>query len=100
MYLIFLKFYNQEKGKNLATTSITEQIEEVKAEIEVQKDISKQKRDLKYNALLKSLNLIDAYLSNFILDSSIKKQYATAEETRHITPMKTRSKTHEATCFL
>lgn len=86
LYLAFFKSYFQEKGKNLATKQdialITKQIEEVKAEIELQKAISKQKQDLKYNALLKSLNLIDAYLSNFIIGSSIKKQYATTEESR------------------
>ncbi|MEM0542133.1 hypothetical protein WFZ85_05870 [Flavobacterium sp. j3] len=86
LYLAFIKSYMEEKGKNLATkediSAITKQIEGVKSEIEIQKDISKQKRELKYEALLKSLNLIDAYLSNFILDSTIEKQYATAEETR------------------
>ncbi|MEM0544145.1 hypothetical protein WFZ85_16285 [Flavobacterium sp. j3] len=43
LYLAFIKSYREEKGKNLATkediSAITKQIEGVKSEIEIQKDI-------------------------------------------------------------
>lgn len=84
-----LSSYLTEKGKNLATKedigTITQKIEEVKAEIQNTQEIEKQKRQLKYDALLNSLTLIDAHLSHSLLpflEQKIKKQYATTEEAR------------------
>lgn len=86
LYLVFFKSYFSEKGKNLATQqdikNITIKVEEVKAEIQNHQLVEKQKRELKYNAILKSLELIDARLSNLIIDPTIIKQYATTKETR------------------
>ena len=84
--LSLLIAFGLEKSKNYATrtdiTDITQKIEDVKAEIQNNQEIEKQKRELKYNAILKSLELIDARLSNFIIDDKIIKQYATTKETR------------------
>ena len=78
--------FGLEKLKNYATKNdiadITREIEDVKAEIQNSQEIEKQKRELKYNSILKSLELIDARLSNFIIDPKIIKQYATTKETR------------------
>lgn len=78
--------FGLEKLKNYATktdiTDITQKIEDVKAEIQKNQEIEKQKRELKYNAILKSLELIDARVSNFIIDPTITKQHATTKETR------------------
>lgn len=78
--------YFKNKGKNLATKQdievITQKVEQVKFEIQNNQEIANQKRELKYNAILTSLKLIDARLSNFIIGDNIKKQYATTEETR------------------
>jgi len=78
----------KNKGKNLATKQdiedVTRKIEEVKAEIYSQQEVEKQKRELKFKALLSALTLIDAQFSQ-TLDSKgqkIRKQYATIEEAR------------------
>jgi len=85
----FLFQYLKDKGKNYATkqdiAEITRKVEEVKAGIQNQQDVEKQKRQLKYDALLNALTLIDAHLSQALIPSQgqkIKKQYATTEETR------------------
>ena len=84
----YLLDFSKEKGKNLATKQdiqiITNKIETVKADIQNQQETEKLKRELKYNALLNSLTIIDCFLSNFIIskDSEISKQYSTVEETR------------------
>lgn len=87
--LILFRSYFSEKGKNLATVedikAITKKVEEVKAEIEQQQLVVKQKRDLKYHALLNALTLIDAHYSQLLAPSpgqKIKRQYATTEEAR------------------
>jgi hypothetical protein len=65
LYLALFKSYFTEKGKNLATLEdiedITKKVEEVKSEIQKQQLVEKQKRELKNNALLNSLTLIDAH---------------------------------------
>lgn len=78
-----------EKGKNYATkqdiANITQQIEEVKAKIQNQQEVEKQKRQLKYDALLQSLTLMDANLSHILIPDEgqkIKKQHASTEEAR------------------
>lgn len=84
-----LSTYLTEKGKNLATkediAEITTKVEEVKSKIQNEQDIGKQKRELKYNAILNSLALIDANLSNNLQPNEgqqIKKQFATTKEAR------------------
>lgn len=89
LYLIFFKSYFTEKGKNLATLEdiedITKKVEEVKAEIQKQKFVEKQKLDLKYNALMNALTLVDAHYSQLLglkEGQKVKRQYATTEEAR------------------
>jgi hypothetical protein len=89
LYLALFKSYFTEKGKNLATLEdiedITKKVEEVKSEIQKQQLVEKQKRDLKYNALLNSLTLIDAHYSQLLAPGpgqKIKRQHATTEEAR------------------
>lgn len=86
---VFLFQYLKDKGKNYATkqdiADITRKIEDVKAEIQNQQEVEKQKRQLKYDALLESLTLIDAHLSHFLIPGEgqkIKKQFASVEEAR------------------
>jgi hypothetical protein len=81
--------YFTEKAKGYATKQdigkITKSVEDVKAEVKKTHDIEKSKIDLKYNTLLKSLKLIDAFTSNFWLNAPgiiIDKQYASIEEFR------------------
>ncbi|MCV9927026.1 hypothetical protein OIU83_05160 [Flavobacterium sp. LS1R49] len=78
-----------EKGKNYATkqdiTNITQKIEDVKAKIQNQQEVEKQKRQLKYDAILLSLTIMDANLSHILIPSEgqkIKKQYASTEDAR------------------
>jgi cell division protein FtsL len=86
---VFILQFLKDKGKNYATkqdiASITRKIEDVKAEIQNQQEVEKQKRQLKFDALLKSLNLMDAHLSQVLIPGDgqkIKKQFATTEEAR------------------
>ena len=86
---VFLFQYLKDKGKNYATkqdvANITRKIEDVKAEIQNQQEVEKQKRQLKYDALLQSLTLMDANLSHLLIPGKgqkITKQFATAEEAR------------------
>lgn len=81
--------YFKTKGQNLATkqdiATITNKVEQIKAEIQKGQEIDKQKRELKYKAILTSLNLIDAHLSHTLIPpegQQITKQYATTEEAR------------------
>lgn len=85
MGLEFLK----QKGQNLATKqdieSITAKVEQVKAQIQDGQEVERLKRELKYNAMLNSLSLIDAYFSHIIPPqngATITKQYATTQEAR------------------
>lgn len=87
--IVLLFQYFNEKGKNYATkqdiADITRKIEEVKAEVQNQQEVEKQKRQLKYEALLQSLTLMDACLSHSIIPPEgilIKHQFATVEEAR------------------
>ena len=86
---VFLFQYLKDKGKNYATkqdiANITRKIEDVKAEVQNQQDVEKQKRQLKYDAILKSLTLMDAHLSHLLIPNEgqkIKIQHATTEEAR------------------
>lgn len=86
---VFLFQYFGDKGKNYATkqdiSTITQKIEEIKAKIQSEQEIEKQKRQLKYDALLNALILIDAFFSHMLIPGpgqKIKKQYATTEEAR------------------
>ena len=86
---VFLFQYLKDKGTNYATkqdiADITRKIEEVKSEIQNQQEVEKQKRQLKYDALLQSLTLMDANLSHLLIPGEgqkIKKQFATIEEAR------------------
>jgi len=81
--------YLSEKGKNLATkediSEITTKVEEVKSKIQNEQNIVKQKRELKYNAILHTLSLIDAHLSNNLKQEDgqkIVKKFATTQEVR------------------
>lgn len=89
LFATYILQYLMERGKNYATkkdiASITEKIEEVKAKIQNQQEVEKQKRQLKYDALLQSLTLMDANLSHILIPNAgqkIKKQYASTEEAR------------------
>ena len=81
---VYLFQFLKEKAGNHATKQdiedITKKIEDVKASIQNQQEVEKQKRQLKYDALLHSLVLIDANLSHSFPNTT--KQYATAEEVR------------------
>jgi len=81
--------YLKTKGQNLATKqdieTITSKVEQIKAEIQKGQEVEKLKRELKYNAILTSLNLIDADFSHTLIPPNggqISKQYATTEEAR------------------
>jgi len=83
--------YLEEKGKNLATKEdieeITRKVESVKAEIEESKLIFQKKYQLKHEACLDALSLIDAHFSHTIQspkDGEIVKQYATTEHARTV----------------
>lgn len=85
----FLPKYVEEKAKNLATKEdveeITQKIEAVKAEVELQKSIQETKYRLKYDACLQALALVDAVLSHKIAPpapDSIRKQYFSTQEAR------------------
>lgn len=81
--------YFKNKGKNLATKQdieeITKKVEGIKADIQANQEVEIQKRQLKYNALMNSLKMIDAHLSNFLVfkdGTKISKQYASVSEVR------------------
>ncbi len=73
MIIVFFKDhffgkYLEEKAKNLATKEdigkITHEIESIKAKVSREDDILKTKYELKYNACLDALELIDSYFSH------------------------------------
>lgn len=81
--------YLKQKGQDLATKQdieeITSKVEQIKAQIQNGQEVEKLKRELKYKAVLTSLNLIDALLSHVLIPGpgqQIVKQYATTEEAR------------------
>lgn len=85
----FISKYLEEKARNLATKEdveeITQKIEEVKAEVDLQKNIRETKYRLKYDACLRALALVDAVLSHKIAPpapDSIRKQHSSTQEAR------------------
>lgn len=87
-----LKAYTEEKGKNLATkedvSKITELVESTKATIQRLNRVDERKYELKYEACLNALKILDAQLSHVLTTdndgkpATIVKQTATAEEVR------------------
>lgn len=87
----FMGSYFNEKGKNAATkediASITSAIKAVEHRFQNEYDLGKIKYQLKYNAILKSLESIDAYYSNKFTSfngQQLTKQFMTIQETRKI----------------
>jgi hypothetical protein len=85
----YLPSYFTEKGKNLATkediAEITRRIEAVKLEIEASKAVQQAKRNLKHEACLEALCLVDAHLSHKFIapeNGRLIKQHATTEAAR------------------
>ncbi|MCF6185894.1 MAG: hypothetical protein L3J49_00235 [Desulfobulbaceae bacterium] len=85
----FFGAYLKEKAKGAATKEdieeITQKIEGVKREVEKNKEIDSIKYNLKYEACLESLNLIDAHFSHLLTPSKegdIIKQYASTKDAR------------------
>jgi hypothetical protein len=81
--------YLEEKGKNLATKQdveeITQKIEGVKADIAKAQSINQAKFQLKHEACLEALALIDAHFSQVLKSPDgveASKQYSTAEKAR------------------
>ena len=74
----YLPSYAGEKGRNLATKQdieeITRKIEAVKAEIQRNQLIEQAKRDLKYQACLEALGVIDGVFSHSLDDPRIIPQ--------------------------
>jgi|GEM_PF-4092384 len=84
---IFAINYFGTKSTNLATkqdiAEITQKVDSVKAEIQKNQDIGKEKHQTKYKALLQSLKIIDAYFSHIDIPGKIiTKQNASIEEVR------------------
>lgn len=80
--------YFKQKGQNIATKQdisiITEKIEQVKAQIQNNQEIEKQKRELKFKSLLSSLTIIDAFFSHkYNANGKVfDKQNSSTEEVR------------------
>ncbi|MGM0444293.1 MAG: hypothetical protein ACQEQV_08915 [Fibrobacterota bacterium] len=81
--------YSKTKGKNLATkediSEITKLAEEIKEDIHNRQEIEAQKRQLKYDAIMSALKLIDAHLSHYLLSTGqkdISKQTVDIETAR------------------
>jgi len=88
----YLAKYLEEKGKNLATKQdieeVTHKIESVKAEIARGQAIQTKKYELKYQACLDALAIMDPHLSHMDWKSpegrelEVTKQFTTAEQAR------------------
>lgn len=85
----FLGAYLKEKAKSTATKEdiedITQRIENVKINLGRNKEIESIKYNLRYDACLESLRLIDALLSHLLApknSGNIIQQYASTEEAR------------------
>jgi hypothetical protein len=85
----YLPKYFEEKGKNLATKEdieeITLKVEKVKAEISRSQSIFHAKYQLKHEAYLEALKMVDAHFSHTLQDpdgGQIVKQFATTEDAR------------------
>lgn len=84
--------YASEKGKNLATkediSDITHLIESTKISLQQRDRYEAKRYELKYQACLKALSIVDAQISHLIKSdndgrpTNVDKQYATAEEIR------------------
>ena len=85
----FFGAYLKEKAKGTATKEdieeITRKIEGVKLELGKNKEIDSIKYNLRYEACLKSLSLIDAHFSHLLTppeEGGIVKQHASTKEAR------------------
>ena len=86
----FFGTFLKEKAKSSATKSdirnITHQIEEVKKKLAQDDRISSKKYELKYNACLNLLGILDAHISHIIINdnngnpATVERQYSTIEE--------------------
>ena len=82
--------YLRTKSQNLATKQdireITNESESVKMAYSKELSIANQKRELKYNAILNALILLDGNFSELFKDlgDSVKKQFSTIEEARKV----------------
>ena len=84
--------YALEKGKNLATkediSAITHLIESTKISLQQRDRYEAKRYELKYEACLKALTIVDAQISHLVKSDNhgslteVDKQYATAEEIR------------------
>ena len=84
--------YASEKGKNLATkediSAITHLIESTKISLQQRDRYEAKRYELKYQACLKALSIVDAQISHLVKTDNdghpadVDKQYATAEEIR------------------
>lgn len=81
--------YFEEKGKNLATKEdieeITQKVESVKAEISRSQLVFQAKYQMKHEACLEALALVDAHFSHTLQDPDgreIVKQFASTEQAR------------------
>ena len=84
--------YASEKGKNLATkediSAITHLIESTKISLQQRDRYEAKRYELKYQACLKALAIVDAQISHVVKSDNqgnsteVDKQYATAEEIR------------------
>ena len=88
----FFGAYLKEKAKSTVTKSdiekITRKIEEVKKELEQRDRIASKKYELKYNACLHMLGILDAHLSHVMTKDNagktieVDRQHTTPEEAR------------------
>lgn len=89
----FITSYSQKKGENLATkediAEITRNVEDIKSEITNSNEIQRQKRELKYEAALGSLRIIDSFISKSTIYAAdgvtpvpTMKQHIKVEEAR------------------
>jgi len=87
-----LSSYASEKGKNLATkedvSEITHLIESTKLALQQMDRYEAKKYELKYQACLKALSIVDAQISHLVTSDNdgrptrVDKQFATADELR------------------
>lgn len=90
--VLFIGAYLKEKAKSEVTKSdikiITRKVEEVKKELEQRDRISSKKYELKYNACLNMLGILDAHISHAMKrdnhgnDIKVDRQHTTPEEAR------------------
>ena len=84
----FLGSYIKEKAKSIVTrediTEITEKVENVKLSVDAIKNSESKKYELKYNACIEALRLVDAHFSHSLSVPGVEitKQTASIEEAR------------------